>query len=62
MSATPILICFTIACVVLIIIWAYQDYLNGKKERSSIETLDKTLLGLIVLLLFILGLFFAYFF
>lgn len=61
MSAALALIGLTIGCFVIVIAWTYWDYRNDKKKKSFFENLDKTLIGLLVILFFILGLYLAYF-
>jgi len=61
MIAPPLLIGLAIGFFVLVITWAYWDYRNGKNNATLVESLDITLLGLIVILFFTLGLYLAYF-
>ena len=57
----PVLISLTIGCFVMVITWAYWNHYHVKSKKTLTETLDKTLLGLLALLFFILGLYSAYF-
>ena len=61
MSAASVLIGLPMGFFVIVIAWAYWDHRNGKNKKTFIEALDKTLLGLLVLLFFILGFYLAYF-
>ena len=60
MSALPTLISLSIGCLLIVITLAYLDYRNGNIKKEFITSLDKTLLGLIVILFFVLGLYLAY--
>ena len=61
MSATPVLIGLSIGGFVIVITWAFWNHRNGKNKKEVFETLDQTLLGLLALLIFILGLYLACF-